>query len=137
MINYETMSKIFNPLAVLTFITLKPAKDKVDEIFRIREYLDKKGYPYWIVKCESKRGYIHYHGVLEVKKCNRKQITSYINKYMGYCTQKYPIQSLQRVYDYIRDERNKNKDEYYYVDVGKFLEGTSTSPEGGATRKAP
>lgn len=117
-LDMEKLKLIFPDRERLYFITIKPAPGNTDNILKICDYMYKKTQEFWIVKCQSQMGFIHYHGMYKIPAnvydsvhfnaaINRK-----INRDMGFMTVS-PVSEINSAIKYIRDKRNLGKEGKY------------------------
>lgn len=119
----EYFEKIFQNTEQVYFLTIKPAPSKTDKMEDMMSYFNKKTRQYWIVKCRSERGFVHYHGLMKLDPGydNMKvvqAITRKIQRDMGFVHISHVSSSLDLIYNYIRDKRNRGS-EYIQTDYYK------------------
>lgn len=104
------------------FVTIKPPRDQdvsagLEGFFK---YLKKRKIRYWIVKCISECGFIHYHGIvsypndepIENMIKNKLAFQRKVNRDLGFNLPLVMVNSIERVYMYIHSSRNKIISEY-------------------------
>lgn len=112
-LDLEELKIIFPNRERVFFITLKPAPGNDQNILKICDYLYKKTQEFWIVKCKSKSGFIHFHGLFKVPSSVYDSTTfnaaihRKMNRDMGFVTIT-PCNSIEQSHRYIRNERNKS-----------------------------
>lgn len=122
LLNLEQLKQVFDGDDHTYFITIKPPPDKVEAIFPLLEYIEKRLSNYWIVKCQSTKGYTHFHGIVTFTTSQTvdnkvlKALQRQVNRNMGFLNIEPLRYSIATAYDYIRDERNKGKDKFKQED---------------------
>lgn len=114
----------FKESSHLYHITIKPPPkdEQIDRIFNFCEYLAKKDLPFFIVKCQSPSGYIHYHGVISFivsQSLNNKDIKAIqrkVNRDMGFVSIDPLYSNLPKAYDYMRAPNNTNNGKWKQTD---------------------
>ena len=122
----DCVQDLFKHRDYLYFVTIKPPPDRVELIYQLTDYLRKHHMTYWIVLCQSKKGYIHYHGVIsynETQTPNKGMHGNFqrkVNRTMGFLCQSPLSGGLPVAYSYIRGEKNEGvvgtdfaQDDYY------------------------
>lgn len=116
----DCIENLFSDRNYVYFVTIKPDQKKIDKIYELFSYLDKRVAYYWLVKCKSSEGYVHFHGIMtfynEVQPLQahllKKAIHKKINRLIGFL---YPLQqcfSIAKTYRYIRAPNNDFMAEY-------------------------
>lgn len=100
---------------------LNPNPDKGQQLDKLFKYFEKKKYDYWLCRCISANGFLHYHGMLKLNNINvtkiesiKKAINKQVNLYIG---RAYPLErpdSFRQWYDYIHGPTNNIEQEYIY-----------------------
>lgn len=93
-------------------ITIKPDPKKVDDIYQFIDYLMKKPLQFFIVKCMSPLGYVHFHGIISFNESQTldnkviKAIQRRVNRGLGFLKMDPLYSSLRSAYEYIRASNN-------------------------------
>lgn len=125
---YDVISELFEDRLYNYFLTIKPHPDKVDAMADLLLYLDRRLTFYWIVKCVSNTGYVHYHGIMsfsqEQQHCDllKKAIHRKVNRCIGFL---FPLEKVRSVFDtymYITSEKNNAQAEYLKDNLHGFCE---------------
>jgi len=122
---YPCVKKIFINRDYKYFITIKPPVNEKyhTQISIIGEYLLHRDLAYFLTKCMSEKGYLHYHGVISFKESQTPKkgahgaLTKKINRSMGFVTLDPMYGDLESAYKYIRADRNTNGGKYEQVDI--------------------
>lgn len=110
----DCIEDLFTDRNYVYFLTIKPDQRKVDKIFELFIYLDKRVAYYWLVKCKSTEGYVHFHGIitfyngLQCMQADflKKAIHRKVNRCIGFLYPLEQLQSVVRTYNYIRCPKN-------------------------------
>jgi len=119
MISYDEIRARFGGDYCYTF-NLNPDPKKEDHFQKLITYLQKNNYDYWLVKCKSPKGFVHYHGMLKInliKKdilLTKKSLAKQINKFIGRAVALIRPDSLVAWYRYVRNDDNIRIDETIY-----------------------
>jgi len=93
---------------------LNPDADKYTDanLGKLLGYLEKQGHGYWLVKCLSEKGFLHFHGMLKIVNIKssiektKKAIHKQINLYIGRAVPLERPDSLVAWYRYIHMPNN-------------------------------
>lgn len=117
---YQNLSDIkwlFRERRYKCFITIKPDPKKGDpSLHQLVKYLKARDVLYWIVRCDSAKGFGHYHGVISFsndmpadayENC-KANLHRFVNRYYGRFSP-FGVTDLETLYYYVRSpDRNKN-----------------------------
>lgn len=120
----ECVLDMFKQRDYFYFITIKPPPSELNHmaIHSIQEYFRKKNLVFWLVKCQSEKGYEHYHGLISFNESQTPHkgclslIQRQINRKMGFVKIIVLQSSVTATYRYIRASRNTNNGTYQQVD---------------------
>ncbi len=114
---------IFKDRTYIHFTTLKPPRDqeKDAQVESFCQYLKKRHVKYWIVRCKSKKDYIHYHGIVSYSnddlpkqmELNKAAYQSKVNRSIGFNFPLQQVESIANIYDYIHSPSNAAQLEYH------------------------
>lgn len=119
--------KLFESTNYLYALTLNPnpQKEYNRDIDRLYAYFKKKNINYWMIKCQSDNGFIHWHGMIQFKRPPpdsqkfKKAIAKQINTYIGRCPEDCmvhipTIKDMNRWYNYVLGNSNLFLEESKY-----------------------
>lgn len=120
----DNFKKMFENKQRVRFITIKPDSNKINNIENVVKYISSRYDEYFIVKCQSNNGYIHFHGLIAIKEKVYdsdkilKSLAKKIQRDMGFVHIAVASGPYNNLYSYIRDKRNQGildfKQQDYY-----------------------
>lgn len=131
------IDRLFDGRDYFYFITIKPPPSEINHraLYNVLDYMKKKRLVFWLVKCQSNNGYIHYHGIVSFNESQtpHKGVLSLlqrqINRVMGFVQINVLQTSMHSVYRYIRDERNSKGGTFEQSDfISPFITGHRCVP---------
>lgn len=125
MITFDEVKSRFSGDYCYTF-NLNPDPSKVMQYSKLIGYLQKNKYDYWLVKCLSPSGFLHYHGMIKInliKKdiaLTKKALAKQVNLLIGRSVPLQMPDSLVAWYRYVRAPDNIFISEEVYKSKIKF-----------------
>lgn len=112
LVSKDSILKMYTPMKHKYFLTIKPRANSVNKIYELMAYLDKRCAYYWIVRCTSPTGFIHFHGLLAFSdNCNtgllKLALHRKVNRTMGHFLPLELVRDLDNIYEYILSDKNK------------------------------
>lgn len=122
----DCVRRIFENRDYIYIITIKPPRGFDADIYKLGDYLRKRGITYFITRCQSVKGYIHFHGIISFNKSQTPyhgehgNLCKKVNRDIGRVNLTPMQTSIYDVMTYIRSNRNTNnatynQDDYYVI----------------------
>lgn len=115
-----------------------PSKSHTEGYEKLLSYFVRQGINYWLAQCISADGYLHYHGMLKVRRIKvdivktKKAIAKQVNMYMGRAVPLERPDSLVAWYKYIHGDSNNITNEDMYVNVNEEKRSCARGTGGSA-----